>query len=92
MLKINVNKAVTRFVDRLPPKHRRQVKRKMLELAAHPTPPDAKPLKGEAAAFWRADTSEYRIIYDVQGETLQIVLVGNRNDAEVYRRLRRQLR
>lgn len=92
MLRINVQKAAKRFVDRLPLKHRQQVKRKILELGNHPKPPDAAPLKGAAAAFWRADVGEYRIIYDVNDDTLRIVLIGKRNDAEVYRRLRRQLR
>jgi mRNA interferase RelE/StbE len=92
MLKIKVHRTARRFVDRLPPKHRQQVKRKILELSDDPEPPDARPLKGVAAELWRADVGEYRIIFDVDGQTLRIVLVGKRNDVEVYRRLKRQLR
>ena len=88
MLRINLRKAVGRFVDRLPPKHRQQVKRKILQLRDDPMPPDSKLLKGEGA-FRRTDVGEYRIIYRVEGDTLFVFLVGKRNDAEVYRQLQR---
>jgi hypothetical protein len=46
MLKINLSKQAQKFLDRLPPKQRRQVSGKTLQLAGDPIPPDSKPLKG----------------------------------------------
>ena len=36
----------------------------------------------------RADAGEYRIVYDLAERSLRVMLIGKRNDAEVYRRLR----
>ena len=48
-------------------------------------PHDSEELRGYP--FLRNDSGEYRIIYDVQGDTLRLILVGKRSDAEVYRQL-----
>jgi mRNA interferase RelE/StbE len=40
--------------------------------------------------YWRVDIGEYRIIYEVEGNTLCIILIGKRNDDEVYKKLRRK--
>ncbi len=90
MLKIEYSRQSEKILRRLPPKHGRQVATKITELSRNAYPADSASLVG--APFRRADVGEYRIIYDVQGEILQIVLVGKRNDSEVYRRLRRLLR
>jgi mRNA interferase RelE/StbE len=90
MLKIEYSRQAEKILRRVPPKHGRQLATKTTALSRDPYPPDSANLIG--APFRRADVGEYRIIYEVQGETLQIVLVGKQNGAEVYRRLRRQLR
>jgi mRNA interferase RelE/StbE len=71
----------------LPPKQARQIGNKILALRHDPQPPDAKPLRSHP--YWRADVGECRIIYHVEQDTLVVPLIGKRNDAEVYRRLRR---
>jgi mRNA interferase RelE/StbE len=90
MLRIEYSRQAEKFLRRLPPKHGRQLATKITGLSQDPYPPDSATLVG--APFRRADLGEYRIIYDVQDGTQQIVLVGKCNDAEVCRRLRRQLR
>ena len=40
--------------------------------------------------FYRIDVGEYRVIYDLDGDVVRIILIGKRNDDEVYRRLRRK--
>jgi len=85
MLTLSISHDAQKFLDKLPPKQFRQVVRKVFALLDNPTPPDSKQLKGYP--FWRADSGEYRIIYDVQETTLRLILVGKRNDDEVYRRL-----
>jgi len=85
MLTLLISHDAQKFLDILPPKQFRQVVRKVFALLDDPEPADSKPLKG--FPFWRADVGEYRIIYDVQDGVLRLILVGKRNDDEVYRRL-----
>jgi len=85
MLKLLVSKRAQKFLDNLPPKQFRQIMKKVLALLENPSPHDSEELKGYP--FMRNDVGEYRIIYDVQGDTLRLILVGKRNDAEVYRQL-----
>lgn len=72
------------------PKHARQVLLKVLDLCANPRPADSKNLKGTTGDFLRADVGEYRIIYRVEGDALKVVLVGKRNDDEVYKEMKRR--
>lgn len=85
MLKLLVSKKAQKFLDDLPPKQFRQIVKKVFALLENPKPHDSEELRG--CPFLRNDIGEYRIIYDVQGDTLRLILVGKRNDDEVYRRL-----
>ena len=85
MLKLLVSKKAKKFLDDLPPKQFRQIIKKVFALLEDPRPHDSEELRGYP--FLRNDAGEYRIIYDVQGDTLRLILVGKRNDAEVYRQL-----
>ena len=83
MLKLLVSKKAQKFLDGLPPKQFRQIIKKVFALLENPRPHDSEELRGYP--FLRSDVGEYRIIYDVKGDTLRLILVGKRNDAEVYR-------
>jgi len=85
MLKLLVSKKAQKFLDDLPPKQFRQIIKRVFALLEDPRPHDSKELRGYP--FLRNDVGEYRIIYDVQGDTLRLILVGKRNNAEVYRQL-----
>lgn len=86
MLNLRISRDAKKFLDTLPPKQFRQVVQKVFALLADPRPHDTKELKGYP--YLRSDIGEYRIIYDVQdNETLRLILVGKRNDDEVYRKL-----
>jgi len=85
MLKLLVSKKAQKFLDDLPPKQFRQILKKVFALLENPRPHDSEELRGYP--FLRNDVGEYRIIYDVQGDTLRLIVVGKRNDAEVYRHL-----
>ena len=85
MLKLLVSKKAQKFLDGLPPKQFRQIMKKVFALLENPRPHDSEELRGYP--FLRNDVGEYRIIYDMQGDTLRLILVGKRNDAEVYRQL-----
>lgn len=85
MLPLSLSKASARFLDTLPPKQFRQVVRRIIQLMADPRPADAERLRGYP--YSRVTAGEYRIVYDVQEGLLRVLLVGKRNDDEVYRRL-----
>ena len=85
MLKLLVSKKAQKFLDDLPPKQFRQIIKRVFVLLEDQRPHDSKELRGYP--FLRNDVGEYRIIYDVQGDTLRLILVGKRNNAEVYRQL-----
>ncbi|MDX2223022.1 MAG: type II toxin-antitoxin system RelE/ParE family toxin [Rhodospirillaceae bacterium] len=92
MLDIDLSRDAAKTLDRLPPKHARQIAAKIMALRENPAPPDSLSLKGAAGAYRRADSGEYRIIYRVAQTTLIVAVIGKRNDDEVYRRLERKLR
>ncbi len=83
MLKLDLTKKSISFLDKLPPKQYRQVVQKIFKLMADPEPHDSKKLKGHP--FRRTDIGEYRI----EEPVLKIAVVGKRNDADVYRKLKR---
>ena len=82
MLKLLVSKKAQKFLDDLPPKQFRQIVKKVFALLENPKPHDSEELRGYP--FLRNDVGEYRIIYDMQGDTLRLIVVGKRNDDEVH--------
>jgi len=89
MLEINLTKRAAKFLKKVYPKHGKQIVVKILALRSDPRPQDSKSLKGGSSDFQRVDSGEYRIIYRVNGNTLEILLVGKRNDDEVYKKFMR---
>ena len=87
MRKIDLTKKARKFLNGLPAKQFRQIVKKIFSLLENPDPQDAKQLKGYP--YLRTDTGEYRIIYRFDDETVYVLLVGKRNDDEVYAKLRR---
>lgn len=93
MAEIDLKPRVVKFIRSLPIKHKHQVKRHILQLANNPMPHDSKKLVGYPD-YYRTDCGEYRIIYrpDANCAVITIVLVGKRNDSEVYRIAKRILK
>ena len=83
MLHLDLKDHAERFLNRLVPKHRGQVARKIASLQMDPYPPDSKQLK--KSMHRGADIGEYRIIYRVAGDILHVPLIGKRKDDDVYR-------
>lgn len=88
MLKIELSTRALKFLRKIPTKHARQIENKLTELQINPKPPDAKLLKG-MNTYWRADSGEYRIVYEVTSDILAVGLIGKRNDDEIYNQLKR---
>ncbi|MCC8407233.1 MAG: type II toxin-antitoxin system RelE/ParE family toxin [Rickettsia endosymbiont of Ecitomorpha arachnoides] len=87
MKEIVLEKRVIKILERYPEKHQRQIKNKILSLMNTPVPHDSKLLVGYPD-FYRCDIGEYRIIYRFNETTIYVILVGKRNDSEVYKLLK----
>ncbi|KKW30254.1 MAG: hypothetical protein UY74_C0046G0006 [Candidatus Kaiserbacteria bacterium GW2011_GWC2_52_8b] len=87
MLILDLGNRAKRFLRKLPSKQFGQVDAKITALQNNPFPPDSSKLAG--FLWYRADVGEYRIIYNVRGNVLDIPLIGKRNDDDVYKRLKR---
>lgn len=77
-----------RFLDRLDAKQYRQVVRRILALIDDATPPDS--IKMTDSEYRRVDQGEYRIVYYLDAHTVYVIVVGKRNDDEVYAKARRK--
>ncbi len=60
----------------------------MLSSMADATPNDYRQLKG--FPYYRVDSGEYRIVYRFDAENVYVILIGKRNDDEVYDKLKRK--
>jgi len=63
-----------------------------MALNVDPMPSDTKELSGYSG-YYRVDSGDYRIVYrfNSQEDLVEILLVGKRNDDEVYKQLKRLL-
>ena len=87
-MKLDLSKDVADFLGEFKePKKFRQVLTKILSMLKDPFPQDSVALKGYDGH--RVTVGEYRIVYryDQSNDLLQIVVIGKRNDDEVYKRL-----
>jgi mRNA interferase RelE/StbE len=71
----------------LPAKQYRQVVGAILDLMNDSRPHYSKPLAG--SPYLRLAVGEYRVIYRDDEDTVLVVIVGKRNDGEIYRALKR---
>ena len=89
-LALRLSRQAGRFIKTLPPKQYKQVVATMLALLKNPEPHDSRLLKGSAAVNRRVDIGEYRVVYRAEDENLLVLVIGKRNDAEIYRLLDRR--
>lgn len=88
MRKLDITRDALKFVNELDAKQFRQVVRKLFTLLADPEHADSSKLTGYDYRW--VDIGEYRIIYHFDDDMTYVVLVGKRNDDQVYRELRRK--
>ena len=87
MLNIDFSAQAIKFLKKLSGKPAKQIKKKIEEMRVNPFPQDSAKLSWYP--FHRTDSGEYRIVYWVNGDTIEIKIVGKRNDDEVYKKLAR---
>ena len=90
MNSLRIEEGVLRFLGKLERKHAGQIAVKILAVASDPHPADAKALQGTKAPLFRIDAGEFRVVYSVESEEIKILLVGRRNDDDVYKELKRK--
>ena len=88
MRTLRPSRAAAKSVAELPPKPFRQIWLKVLGLLVDPYPHDSAQLVGYD--FHRVDMGEYRIVYRATETEIELLLVGKRNDDEVYKQLKRK--
>ncbi len=81
---LDMSNKARKSLEDLENKHFKQVALKMLSLLRNPYPNDSEHLSG--SQYRRVDIGEYRIIYDVQNNIVQVLAIGRRNDGFVYKR------
>ncbi|MEQ9237297.1 type II toxin-antitoxin system RelE family toxin [Coleofasciculus sp. E2-BRE-01] len=93
MAKLDGLETVLDFLKRLQPKIAAQIAKKVLALNVDPLPTDSKQLSGYPG-YYRVDSGEYRIVYrfNPNQDLVEVILVGKRNDDDVYKRLERLLK
>ncbi len=87
MLKIEFHKRAEKFYDHLPLKQKRQIFHKLKSLRENPFPNDSKKLKGFPCHS--VSSGEFRIVYLVENEMLEIISIAKRNDDDLYKFLHR---
>ncbi len=88
MLTISFTNDALKFVKGLEAKPARQVYEKTILLISDPRPASSTELKG-FRGYLRLRVGNFRVIYKILHDSIQVVLIDNRSDDEVYRRLHR---
>jgi mRNA interferase RelE/StbE len=89
---IILSKDSKKFIEKLAAKQAKQIVIKIKELTLTSYPNDSKKLKGVQTEYYRVDVGEFRIIYEIEKENILIILVGKRNDNEVYNQFKRKIK
>jgi mRNA interferase RelE/StbE len=84
---LNLSNFAADFLTTLESKQSRQIWNKIVSLMKDARPNDSIDLDGE---FFRTSIGEFRIVYKFDKSILYIVLVGRRNDDEIYKQFKRR--
>lgn len=85
-LALRFSRKAAKSLNILPPKHCAQISRKTIALQRDPHPSDYKHLSGFPDTY-EVSSGEYRIIYQVGKEVIEIMIIGKRNDGRVFQEL-----
>lgn len=86
MRNVNLSRDAEKVLRRVPEKHRGQLASKLLELSKNARPNDSKKLVD--STYLRVTVGEYRVVYDVTPDAIDVLLIEKRD--AVYKKLRRR--
>jgi mRNA interferase RelE/StbE len=84
-MNLRMTKQALKACQGLDAKQYRQVVSAILALLTNPEPHDSQQLRGATRGERRLDVGEFRVIYAITDETVEILVVGKRNGDEVYK-------
>jgi mRNA interferase RelE/StbE len=84
-MNLKITKKAFKGFENLDAKQYRQVVSAILGLMTNPEPHDSESLRGACHGERRIDVGEYRVIYAVNDEVVEVLVVGKRNDDDVYK-------
>lgn len=73
--RLRIAKEVMRQIDRLPGNMRQRIRHAIAQLPTDPRPLASKQMEGDLSAYHRLRIEEYRIIYTIDDEIIQIEIV-----------------
>ena len=82
--KLFIEKAAQKALSKVPPKEQSRIIAAIKDLSENPRPPGVKKLTGRNA--WRIRIGSYRIIYEIQDDTLVILIVHIGHRKDIYRK------
>jgi len=85
---IDLSRQAAEFLRDLAPKPACQIAEKLRLLAADPNALPSEALKGYAP-MRRLKSGEFRIVFAIEADVIQIRMIGKRNDDEIYKALER---
>jgi mRNA interferase RelE/StbE len=88
MPRINLSRQAAAFLEALPAKQGRQIAERLSALAEDPATLPSETLRGYAP-LRRIRAGEYRIIFAISDDLIEVRLIGKRNDDEIYKALER---
>jgi mRNA interferase RelE/StbE len=84
-MNLDMTKQALKAAKKLDAKQFRQVISAVLALMENPEPHDSQILKGASRGERRIDVGEYRVIYAVKDNVVEVLVIGQRNDDDVYK-------
>lgn len=78
-----IPKSVRKQLDRFPAPQTDRILEALSGLEGNPFPHDCRKLRGREA--WRIRVGDYRVIYEVHGRVLQVIVLTVGHRREIYR-------
>jgi len=88
MRRIDLSKQAIGFLRDLGDKQARRIAEKLAQLKEDAEAPPSEQLRGYAP-MRRLRAGEYRVVFTIEDDLIKIVLIGKRNDDEIYKLLER---
>ena len=80
---VQIKRSAAKELERLPNKARRQIVKRIQELADDPRPPGSEKLTGDD--LYRLRQGDYRVVYAIEDAVLTVLVIRVRHRREVYR-------